>query len=111
REVKPDHVGREHAAQEFDPPGADAEDVRVRPGNVPEQEDAYVGPGGLDHARNEGELIVLDEDDRITGADRVEDGVGEPLVDADVGLPVGRSEDRPLVDEETKWPEGFVGAA
>src|SRR5258706_12282094 len=61
--VKADEIGAEQPVNQFALPGADAEDFGIRPGNVPEDGDASVRPGFLDHARQQREMIILDEDD------------------------------------------------
>ena len=64
-----------------------------------------------DHPGREREVVVLHEDDRVVGVDLVAHRVGEPLVDADVVLPVLGAEDRARVRDVAERPEPLVGEA
>ena len=49
-------------------PGADAECLGVRPGDVPEGDDGGARQALPNHARQQSEVIVLHEDDRVAPA-------------------------------------------
>ena len=91
--MKAEDRAAEHALENFPPPGADAEGLGVRPGNVPEGQDGRPGQAGANHRRQEREVVVLHQDDRILAARFGDDGIGEALVDGPVVLPVGLAED------------------
>src|ERR1041385_7362573 len=55
-------VRAQQALEQFPLPGADPERFRIRPRDMPEDTDARVGATLLDHLRQEGEVIVLDDD-------------------------------------------------
>src|ERR1700731_1923039 len=57
--VKADEVGAKQSVDQFALPGADAEDFGIRPGNMPENCDASVRAGFLDHAGKQSEMIIL----------------------------------------------------
>src|SRR6266436_6941176 len=59
--VKADEVGAQQTVDQFALPGADAENFRIRPGNVPEDGDAGIGARFLDHAGKQREMIILDQ--------------------------------------------------
>ena len=63
-------------------PGTDPERLVVGPWNVPELTDDRIGPGLLHQPRQQGEVVILHENDGAVVADLVDDGVGEPLIDA-----------------------------
>ena len=109
--VKAQDARAEHSLEQLVAPGADAEPLRVGPGDVPEHDDGRPGQPLANEARHEGEVIVLNEDDRIFGVHLLTDGVGELLVDGLVVLPVLASEDGAGVREVAERPEALVGEA
>ena len=62
-------------------------------------------------ARQQREVIVLDQHDRVVAARLGHDGVGEALVDRAVLLPVAFAEHRPHVSDMAKRPQALVGEA
>ena len=63
------------------------------------------------HRRQQGEVVVLDQHDRVVAAGLGDHRVGEALVDRPVGLPVALAEHRPHVRDVAQRPEAFVGEA
>ncbi len=92
-------------------PRADAERLGVRPRDVPELAHHRVGPHLLDHPRQQREVVVLHEDNRLGVADFVEHGIGEAPVDLDVLAPVAVVEHRARVGDVAQRPQGAVGQA
>ena len=64
-DVEAHQVGAQQTFQELALPRADAERFRIRPGNVPENRDARIGPRFLDEPRHQSEVVVLDQHHRI----------------------------------------------
>ncbi len=60
--VEAEQVVAEQAVQNLPRPRADQELVHVRPGDVPEVGDGQIGPGFLEQTGQQGEVIILDED-------------------------------------------------
>ncbi len=99
-DVEADKIGSEQAVEKLALPGADPERFRIRPGNVPEDRDAGIGPRFFDHARDQCEMIILNEDDRIRLAGRFfEKSVGEAAVDVLVLIPILCAEVRARVGD------------
>ena len=90
--VEPEQVVAEHPVEQFVGPRADAERLRVGPRDVPELRHHQVRPRGLQQPRQEGEVVVLDEDERRAALRFLKHGRGERLVHPAVGVPVGRVE-------------------
>src|SRR6185436_12779658 len=83
----------------------------VRPRDVPEGDDRRARQALADHARQQREVVILHEDDRVLGARLVDHHVGEALVDVLVVLPVRRAKGRSGVGDVAERPETFVGKA
>ena len=109
--VEAEDRAAEHALEDFPPPGTDAEGLGVRPGDVPEGQDGRPGQAGANHRRQQREVVVLHQDDRILAAGLGDDGIGEALVDGPVVLPVGFPEHRAHMGDMTQRPHAFVGEA
>ena len=107
--VKPDQIAAQHPFQDFLLVGADRKDLRIGPGDVPEQGDGRIRAFLLDHLRQEREVIVLDEDERFVRRQLFEKALGEFFIDLPVHLPVGLPEDRPRVGDMTQRPQSLVG--
>ena len=101
----------EHAVEHLLAPGQDAEGLGVRPRNVPEGDDGGAWQALAHHARQEREVVVLHQDDRVLGVRLVGDDLGEAAVHLLVVLPVGRAEHRPRMRDMAERPEAFVGEA
>ena len=102
-DVESQQVVAEQAVEDFVLPGADAEDLAVGPGDVPELQHHQVRPGLLEHPRQQGEVVVLHEDHGRPARHFFEHGVGELAVDAAVVFPVGGVEARPV---QATWQRG-----
>ncbi len=108
-DVKPDQVAAQHPFQDLFLVGTDRKYLRIGPGDVPEQGDGRIRPFLFDHLRQEREVIVLDEDERLGRRQFLEKAFGEFFVDLPVHLPVGLPEDRPRVGDMTQRPQPLVG--
>ena len=109
--VKAEDARAEHSLEQLVAPGADAEPLRVGPGDVPEHDHGRPGQPLADEVGHEGEVIVLNEDDRVFRVDLLAESVRELLVDGLVVLPVLASEDGPGMCEVAERPETLVGKA
>jgi hypothetical protein len=107
--VEPEQVVAEHAVEQLAGPRADAERLRVRPGDVPELRHHQVRPGALQQPRQEGEVVVLHEYERRAASRFLEDGRGEEVVHLLVRCPVGGVERRAVVDLVAERPQAAVG--
>ena len=76
---------------------------------MPEKGYGRVGPFVFDHFRQQGEVIVLDEDQRAFFRQFLQDTVGEFLIDLFIHLPVGLPEYRPGVGNMAERPQPFIG--
>ena len=92
-------------------PGADAEGLGIGPGDMPEGDDGRLGQPVADHARQQREMVVLHQDDRVLALGLGHDRIGEFLVHRAVELPVGFAEDRPHEGDVAERPEALVGGA
>ena len=101
----------EHALEHLLAPRADAERLGVGPGDVPEGDDGGARQALAHHARQQREVVVLHQHDRVVGARLVRHHVGEAPVHRLVVLPVGRAEDRPRVRDVAERPQALVGEA
>ncbi len=109
--VEPQDCAAEQALQQLDPPRTDAERLGVRPGDVPEGDDGRRRQTRLDHRRQQREVVVLDEDDRILAAGFGDDRVGETLIDLAIGLPIRLAKHRSNVGDMAERPHALVGEA
>ena len=103
-DVKADDRAAEQAVENLLAPRADAEDFRVRPRNVPEGDDRRFRQLLPDHARQQREVIVLDQHDRPFVARFRDDDIGEFLVHRLVHFPVRGAEDGPREDDVAERP-------
>ena len=87
--MEADQVRAQQAIQQLALPGADAEGLRIRPGDVPEDSDPGIRPRFLDHAGHQGEVIILHQYGGILFVRRLLDkSVGKAPVDLVVGFPI-----------------------
>src|SRR4030042_5712040 len=103
--VKPDDVRTEHPVEDLLWPWTDAVRFRVRPRDMPENGHLRVGTLLLDQRREQGEVVVLDQDKgRLFPGDLRKEGVGElfvhhpvmgPVLQAEFGTDVGDVAERP----------------
>ena len=98
----------EKPLQNFLAPGADSETFRVRPGNVPESDDRRVRQFVPDQFREQGEMVILYQDDRIVGGGFFSDGLSESFVNRHIVVPIRRAERGPYMGDVTQGPETFV---
>ena len=84
--VEADQGRPEHALQQLAPPWQEPEDLGRGKRHVEEEADRRVGQPPPHQVRHQGQLVVVDPD-QIARTVLVDDGVGEPPVDALVGLP------------------------
>ena len=108
---KPRMRAAEQAVEQLLAPRADGEGLGIGPGNVPERDDGRARQALAHHARQQREVIVLHQHDRVVGARLVGDDVGEALVDVAVMLPVVRAERRARVGDVAQRPQALVGEA
>ena len=108
RDMKTEQVVSQHPVQDVILPGADAEDVRVGPGDVPELADDSVLIGFADVTGEQGQMVVLDEDNGRVVVDFVEHQVGEAPVDGLVAVVMLRVEYRLSVGDMTERPKPLV---
>ena len=64
-DVKSDQIRAQHSVDQFPLPGADAECFSIRPGNMPENCNPRVGTFLLDQSRQQGEVVVLNQHQRL----------------------------------------------
>ena len=111
-DVEADQIRAEQAIQEFALPGADAESLRIGPGDVPEDGHARIRAALLDHSRQQREMVVLHEHHRtFLARDFFEHRIGEMFVDGAIRLPVARAEGGTRVGDVAQGPQAFVGEA
>ena len=104
-DMEPDQVRSQQSVEQLALPRTDAERFRVRPRDMPEHADARVRTALLDHPRQQREVIVLHDHDRLLHvAHLVPERVGELLVDALVLLKIGGAKDRPGMRDMAKRP-------
>jgi hypothetical protein len=80
-------------------PRANAERFRIGPRDVPERDDRRFRQPLVDEARQQREVIVLDENDWIIGFGFFDDRLRKPLVDANVLVPVARAKHGPHMSD------------
>ena len=109
-DVESDQVRSEHAVEQLALPGTDGERLGIGPGNVPENRHTRVGTPFLDHARQEGKVIILHEHGgaRFT-FHLVEESVGEFPVHGLVVLPIPGAERRAGMGNVAQRPEALIG--
>ena len=91
--VEAEDAAAEQPGEELVAPGADPEPLRVGPRDVPERDHRGPGQPLADHPRQQREVVVLDEDDRVVGVHLLADRVGELPVHRLVVAPVLAAED------------------
>ena len=102
--VEAEDGASEESVDDLLPPGANAEGFRIWPWNVPERDDRRARQPLAKHARQQGEVIVLHQDDRVVAVGLLDDDVGEASVDGDVMRPVPFAERRPHEGDMAKRP-------
>ena len=109
--VKSQNTAAEQSVEQFFTPGADAERFRVRPRNVPEGDDGCVRQQLAHVAREQREMIVLHEHDRIVGVRFLNDCRREFPIHCDVLIPVRGAKRRTHMRVVAERPEPLVREA
>ena len=107
--VKAENAAPQQPVEHLFAPRADPECLRVGPGDVPEGDDGGFGERLADQARQQREVIIVHEDDRVVRAGLVDHRAREQAVGRGVLLPVGRAEYRAHVRDVTQRPQPLVG--
>ena len=86
-------------------PWTDAEGLRIGPGDMPENRYPDIGPLLFDELRQEREVIILNEQHRISGVFHfIQDSFGKFLVRLLVLFPVSGAEKGPGVGDMAERP-------
>ncbi len=110
--VEADEVGANQAVHQLALPRADAEDLGVRPRNVPEDRHARVRTRLFDETRQEREVVVVHQQDRRTHVPHFfEHRIRELTIDRLIVRPVLGPEDRARVGDVAERPEALVREA
>src|SRR5688572_30122475 len=107
--VEAENARAEHSLEHFAAPRTDAELLGVGPGDVPEHDHRGVRQFLAYQRRYQGEVIVLDQDDRVVAIDFLEQSGHEALVDRAVMFPVLAAEQGPRVGDVAQRPQALVG--
>ncbi len=108
--MKADEIGPQHPVKNLPLPGTDAEGLGVRPGDVPEEGQPGIGPFFLDHPREKGEMVILDQNPGVPGVFQfLQRGPGELSVDRFVEIPIFGLKNRAGMGDVAQGPEPFVG--
>ena len=92
--MKTDDAVSQHPFENLLTPGADAEMLRVRPGNMPKHDHGGAREPLTNQSRSQSEVVVLNQDNWILRIDLLTHGVGKLLVDGLVVAPVVTPKDR-----------------
>src|SRR5438132_2086029 len=107
--VETDQVRAKQAIDQLTLPGTNAECLRIRPRDMPEDGDASVGSLLFDHSGNQREVIVLYQHDRPRCAFHfLQQSIGEFPVYGLVVAPVVGTKNGPRVSDVAERPEAFV---
>ena len=110
RQLEADQVGTQQALEDLAAPRQLLEQLGRREGDVQVEADPEVGTELAQHLRHELELVVVHPDGRVLGGPRG-GPLGEPLVDAHVGVPPLAVELRLGDQVVVERPEGGVAEA
>ena len=83
----------------------------IWPGNMPERDDGGFRQPFANHLRQQREMIVLNQNHGIRPLGLLNDGLGKPLVDGAILVPVGFPEDRPDKGDMAERPQPLIGKA
>ena len=111
RRLEPDDVAAEHAVENRLPVRQPGHPRDVRPRNVPEHHDRGVRRPLAQEARQQRQMIVVDEDHGSPRTGLADHGVGEPAVDVLVVPPVAAGEPWRLERDMTERPERRIREA
>src|SRR5262245_25437569 len=109
--MKTEHGAAEQSLDDRALPGTDAEGFRVGPRNVPERDDGGLRQPLANHLRQQREMIILHEYQRVRALDLLQHRLGEALIDGTILVPVRLPECRAHEHDVTQWPHPFVGKA
>src|SRR5580700_2268538 len=108
--VKPYQIGAEQSVYQFAPPWGNIKCLRGGPGDVPEDCHPGLRSSFLDQPRQEGEVIVLDQDNRLLHIFHFfQQRVGELKVNLLIAFPVLGAKNWASVGNVTERPESLVG--
>ena len=110
-DMESDDRAAEKPVQDLLAPRTDAEHLRVRPRDMPEGDDRRFGQPLADQPRQQGEVIILDQHDRVSGFGLLDHDLGELPVHGLIAFPVGGAENRPREGDVTQRPKPFIGKA
>ncbi len=95
--MEAEQIVAEETLEEFFLPREGAEGFLVGPGDVPELGDDEIAAGVLEHARQQAEVIILDEHEGRPTVRLLDHRAGEQFVDLAISLPLARQEHGPGV--------------
>jgi len=107
--VEPDDAAPQETLEQLLAERADAESLRVGPGDVPEGQDGGARQALADEPRRQREVVVLHQDDGVLAVGFRADRVGEAAVHLLVMLEVLAPEAGPRVRDMAERPQAFVG--
>ncbi len=111
-DMEPDQIRAQQAIQQFPLPRADLKGLGSGPGNMPENRNSCVWQAIFHHSRQQGEMIVLDQNHRMfLACHLLHESVGKLLIDVVVVLPVPRAKYGTSMGIVAKRPQAFVGKA
>ena len=76
---------------------------------MPKVEDDQVGSGIAEHPGQQGEVVILDKNDRRLVVHLVQNGVGKLAINHAILIPVAGIEARPCIGHMAERPKPFVG--
>src|SRR5438270_10732605 len=110
--MESNYIRSEQAIDQLTLPWTDAEFLRVGPRYVPKNGDSSVRALFLDHAWQQGKVIILGQQEGVLGTRHfLQYGIGKLLVDMQIMFPVRSPKKRPYVSYMAKWPQPFVSEA
>ena len=101
----------EQTVEQLLAPRTDAEGLGVRPGDMPEGDDGRLGQAFPDRARQQGEVVILHQHDRVLGLGFLLHGLRKSPVHGAVLLPVGGAKYGARVRDVAQRPQALVGEA
>ena len=110
-DVEAQHIVAQQAVQQLFLPGTDAEYLVVGPRDMPELPGNHVGVGVAEEARQQGQVVILDEYRRRAAVNLLKHLLGKGLVDRRVSPPIGLVEGGFDVSIVAQGPQAVVGNA
>ena len=102
--MEPEDAAAQKSIEQLRAPRADRESLRIRPGDVPESDDGRIGQLFANQPGQQGEVVVLHQDDGIGDLGLFDDGAGEFGVRFGVLFPVAGAKGRSDVGDVAKGP-------